>query len=72
MSVEGNKRTIVVKNRRKEADELLKNIQERNFDADTLEELTYILDHECFYLETVDPTTLQSRQRRDSIALATP
>jgi hypothetical protein len=64
------KSELAITNRRKEADDLLKNIQDGHFDADTLEELTEVLDHEIFYLET--PENRTNQQRRSSIALQKP
>ena len=59
-----------ITNRRKEADELVHNIQDGHFDADTLAELNQLLDHEIFFLETADSTI--NKQRRNSNALMLP
>jgi hypothetical protein len=56
--------------RRDEAVELQGNIQSGHFDADTLEELTQLLDHECYYLQSDD--FVKNLQRRDFIALKKP
>jgi hypothetical protein len=45
-------REEVISKRSGETDELLKNIKDGRFDADTLREMTQLLDHECYYLET--------------------
>lgn len=61
---------VAISKRREEADQLLRNIQGGHFDADTLEELTQLLDHECYYLETTD--YVKNQQQRGSIALEMP
>jgi hypothetical protein len=61
---------LAITNRRKEADELVHNIRDGHFDADTLDELIQVLDHEIFFLETTERTINQ--QRRNSNALMIP
>jgi hypothetical protein len=64
----------VINKRRDEADELLKNIKDGHFDADTLRELTQLLDHECYYLETIAYGDGKGKnpERRGSVALDKP
>lgn len=59
----------VLNKRGEEADNLLRNIQRGHFDADTLEELILLLDHECYYLQC---NFIKNGQRRGSVALMTP
>ena len=65
-----DKNEIAIRNRRQVAHELLQNVQEGHFDADTFEELNQVVDHECYYLKTLNKT--KGQVRRNSNALYTP
>jgi len=67
---DADKNEITIRNRRQVAQELLQNVQEGHFDADTLEELNQVVDHECYYLKTLNKT--KGQVQRNSKALDIP